>query len=137
MGSDVIRPGVRDVRAYEPGPSGTAVAGLIIALIALAIALYAAFSPRQMVNEGSPAVVAPLQKAAGGHPQAAPQGLTAPQGQKTLTPDEIRNIAASEAKQQIAALKQELSRLGGEIRSAAKAAPPPAQHTPGKPGGGQ
>lgn len=30
---------------YDPGPSGTAVAGLIIALIALAVALYAAFAP--------------------------------------------------------------------------------------------
>lgn len=35
----------RPVR-YDPGPSGTAVAGLIIGMIALAVALYSALAPR-------------------------------------------------------------------------------------------
>jgi hypothetical protein len=129
MGTDFVRPAVRDVRTYEPGPSGTAVAGLIIALIALAVALYAAFAPRQVVNEGARAVMAPLEKAVAGHPQ------TVAPGQRSLTADEIRHIAAVEAKQQIAALQKDLRKLRAEIQSAGGAAPSAGQPAAAKPGG--
>jgi hypothetical protein len=46
----------RDEVVYDTGPSGTAVAGLIISLIALAVGLYAAFAPRETVRSGAQAV---------------------------------------------------------------------------------
>lgn len=134
---DTTRPVVRDVRTYEADPSGTAVTALLIALIALAVALYAAFAPRQIVNEGARAVMAPLEKAAAGHPQTAgvhPKGAL--EAQRSLSPDQIRAIAAKEMKQQIAALEKDIEKLRAEIQSGGEPAPvaPAKQPTAGHAG---
>lgn len=103
---------------YDPGPSGTAVAGLIIGLIALAVALYAAFAPRGMVREGAQAVEASWQQATDEVPASHPSEQ--PRERRTQEPQQqeanrqqpgIIERSSEEISGQISELKAELRRL--------------------------
>lgn len=123
------RPGVRHLEApdreegyahriaYDPGPSGTAVAGLIIGLIALAVALYAAFAPRETVREGSQAVTTAWQEAVDSEqPPAQPADRAVqPQAQEGMSASEIRATVAEETRKQMAGIRAELEKLRGEV----------------------
>ena len=109
-------PVLTDTRTYDRGPSGVAVAGLIIALIALVIALYAALSPRQV--EQQPVTM------------AAPAGA-----HKSLSPEEVRSVAAQEMKQQLAGFEKELKDLRAQVQNGCEPAPPAGQHPAARPRG--
>lgn len=107
--SDDIRRDIRtDPTVYDAGPSGTAVAGLIIGLIALAVALYAAFAPRETVREVSQTVMEPIERATTGQQNASP-----------VAPEQARQpvVTRAEVDQEISRIKQELADLRAQIVS--------------------
>jgi len=110
---------------YDPGPSGTAVAGLIVALIALGVALYAAFAPRQMVEHGAQSVMRPIEWTVGVQP-ATPSRPAATKG-SAKSAEQFRTEAAKKVDDEVAALKADLSRLRADIASGGKAAATPSQ----------
>ncbi|MEN6544887.1 MAG: hypothetical protein ABFE07_02505 [Armatimonadia bacterium] len=100
---------------YDPGPSGTAVAGLIIGLIALAVAMYAAFAPRETVREGSQAVTTAWEQtvdAERSKPQPAAQSARQERG---VSASEIHTVVASEVQKEVASMKAELVKLRSDI----------------------
>jgi hypothetical protein len=112
--SDDIRRDIRtDPTVYDAGPSGTAVAGLIIGLIALAVALYAAFAPRETVREVSQTVMEPIERTTSGH-GIAPQ----PQAQeRAQQPQQQPTATRAEVQQEVSKLKQELADLRAQVVS--------------------
>lgn len=108
--ADDVR-GVGDPRVvYDPGPSGIAVAGLIIALVALAVGLYAAFAPRQVVREGSEAVSTAWEQTVDqAQPPPAQRAPASPQAQptpdRTPTAVEVQEMIKREVSQQSKALE--------------------------------
>ena len=124
MAEHVGRDGLLAARTAEvAGPSGTAVAGLIFALIALLVAFYAAFAPRQMVNQNSQAVNTELRQARRAAYSALPpekQGLI-PLGPKDKQSAKAeREAAAKEMRKEIAQLRSDLKNLREQIASGSK-----------------
>lgn len=104
--------------AYDPGPSGTAVAGLIIGLIAMAVALYSAFAPRQVVREGSEAVTTAWEQTVEGTRQAEPSSVSGQAGSSqsgTAPQAGISDRAAEELRQEVEALKRDLQQLRDDL----------------------
>ncbi|MHB8994926.1 MAG: hypothetical protein ACYC63_06735 [Armatimonadota bacterium] len=127
--SDDIRRDIRtDPTVYDAGPSGTAVAGLIIGLIALAVALYAAFAPRETVREVSQTVMEPIERATTGQDNAPPADQE--QARQPV-------VSRAEVDQEISKIKQELADLRAQVVSGLEAnrqRPEPAQsNAPKKP----
>jgi len=107
--SDDIRRDLRtDPTVYDAGPSGTAVAGLIIGLIALAVALYAAFAPRETVREVSQTVMEPIERATTGQDNASP--VAQEQARQPV-------VTRAEVDQEISRIKQELADLRAQVVS--------------------
>ena len=141
MRTDIDHPDddVRTARAvYDPGPSGTAVAGLIIGLIALAVALYAAFAPRETVRQGAQAVEASWQEATNEVPasqsqeQPAERTTQQPQGEANPQRPGIIERGSEEVSQQIDELKAELRELRNRMDRSeqSRAQEPVNQRTP-------
>lgn len=102
---------------YDPGPSGTAVAGLIVALIALAVALYGAFAPREMVREGSQAVTTAWEQTVDSQP-ARPK--SAARQEPGMSVPEVRSMVANEVQKEMASMKAELAKLRSDIVTGGK-----------------
>jgi hypothetical protein len=118
--SDDIRRDIRtDHTVYDAGPSGTAVAGLIIALIALAVALYGAFAPRQVVREVSQTVMEPIEKATGGQETARPPQQTSQPAQSSqqAQPGQQGEKTSAQLSEEISKLKQDLTELRSKVVS--------------------
>jgi len=96
--------------AYDPGPSGTAVAGLIIALIALAVGLYAAFAPRETMREGSQAVTTSWEQ-----PVESERPTPQPSPAETPSAAAIRTAVATEIQKEMASVRAELEKLHEDL----------------------
>lgn len=106
---------------YDPGPSGTAVAGLIIGLIALAVALYGAFAPRETVRRGAEAVETGWQQGVETGREVAPEGRRDQPASSRPAEPAWTERAGQEMSRQLSDLKKELAQMRDRLDKSEKA----------------
>lgn len=89
-------------------PNRAAVAALVISILALAIALYAAFAPRQMVETGAETLV---------HVPEAADELARMDPETAMTLESVRRIVKEEVEYAVDMYREEYTAAIEELRS--------------------
>lgn len=132
MSSTTERPDAHHADGYTrlAGHSATAGTALLISLIALGLALYAAFAPRNVVRENSQTVMSHLDKLTSGKALVPGQSTGTSGHPAPLTGEQVRDIVVKETRQELEALKKDIAKLQSELEAGGKPASAPPQGKP-------